>query len=128
VTLTLPVQLPTAGGWTLADYGRTRMRTTPAAGGLATIDMGQLDGNEMWLVDHAVVYCDSSTSTALRWYESTVAPDALLDGSNSGNFDVGDWPVGLQVAPTQSLVAQWSGASDGAVGVVSIQYRVLRFT
>ena len=123
----LPVQIATASSWSLADYGSLRIRTDPAmADGLATVDLGQLDQNEMWLVDHAVVACDSLTGTQLRWYESSVSDLALLDGTSKGNFDVGDWPVGLQVAPSQSLVAQWSGASPGARGIVSIQYRVLR--
>lgn len=122
----LPQQIATASAWVLADFATLRRRTDPAAGGVAMVDLGQLDGNEMWLIDHAVVACDSSTPTELRWYESSVSDLALLDGTSRGNFDVGDWPSGLQAAPSQSLIARWTGASNGARGIVTVQFRVMR--
>lgn len=122
----LPQQLPTASGWSLADFNTIRQRTAPAAGGIAMLDLGQLDGDEMWLVDHAVVACDSTTATEVRWYESSISDLALLDGSARGNFDVADWPVGLQIAPSQTLLVRWTGASDGARGILTVQCRVMR--
>lgn len=115
-----------ASGWRLVDYVTRRASTAPATDGTAVVELDQLADDELWLIDHAVVSCDSTTPTIMRWYESAVTDFALLDGTATGNFDVGDWPAGLHVRPTQSLIAAWFGADDGAVGHVVIQARVLR--
>lgn len=120
----LPQQLSAASAWQLVDVLYAVASTLPAVGGVASVELPQVGGTEKWLVDHAVVSCTSSTPTQLRWYEGAAAPVALLDGSGSGNFDVGDWPQGMLVSPAQSLVARWTGASDGAVGTVRVQYRL----
>jgi hypothetical protein len=122
----LPVALPSASSWTLIDYVSVQRRSAPAAGGFAQLEFDQLDQTEMWLIDHAVVKCDSTTPTDLRWYAGAVADLALLDGSSAGNFDVADWNAGLQIQPASSLVVRWSGASAGAIGVVTLQARVMR--
>lgn len=117
----------TASQWALADYVTLQKRSTPAAAdGLCTIVLDQLDDNELWLIDHAVVSCTSSVFTTLRFYAAAVTDLNLLDGSSSGNFDVADWPNGLQLQPTSSLIVQWSGASTGAVGTLTLQARSLR--
>lgn len=126
MTVILPDALPSASGWRLYDYARAQLQTPAAVGGIAQLEAAQLAGDEMWLIDHAVIYCTSSTPTAARLYASSVAPTALLDGTASGGFDVADWPAGLQLGPSSSLIAQWAGASDGAIGTLSIQYRRLR--
>lgn len=125
--LILPTQLPTAAGWALRDYAEVTGQSGPAtAAGVATLELTQLDGDEMWLVDHAVASCTSAAATELRWYASTVADRALLDGTGRGNFDVADWPAGLRISPSQSLIARWTGATPGAVGTLTLQLRVLR--
>jgi hypothetical protein len=106
----LPVALPSASSWTLIDYVSVQRRSAPAAGGFAQLEFDQLDQTEMWLIDHAVVKCDSTTPTDLRWYAGAVA----------------DWNAGLQIQPASSLVVRWSGASAGAIGVVTLQARVMR--
>lgn len=127
--LILPTQLPTAAGWTLHDYAEVSGQSGPAnAAGVATLELTQLDGDEMWLIDHAVASCTSAAVTELRWYASTVTARALLDGTSRGNFDVADWPAGLRLSPSQSLIARWTGATPGAVGTLALQLRVLRRT
>jgi len=121
--VTLPTPLPATSGWQLVDFLNLQLRSDPAAGGLAVLDAGQLDGGEMWLLDHMVVSCDSVSRTTLRLYESAPDPLRILDGSSTGNFDVADWPAGLQLRPSTSLVAVWTGATDGARGVLSVQGR-----
>lgn len=116
----------TAYGWELVDYRTVSATSAPAAGGAAVVELPMLGPDEMWIIDHAAVYCTSTTQTELRWYAGQVAPHALLDGSGKGNFDVADWPGGLQIAPGISLVSVWSHASDGAVGTLTAQARVLR--
>ncbi|MDO8107155.1 hypothetical protein Q6348_08090 [Isoptericola sp. b441] len=124
----LPAALPAASGWSLVDNLTDAKVTGPAIAGTATADFGQLPDNELWLIDHAVVFCDSAAATTVRWYAGDTIPSRLLDGSDSGNFDVGDWPAGLLIRPSQNLLVQWSGADDLAVGTVTIQYRLLRRT
>jgi hypothetical protein len=117
----------TASQWTLADYVTKQLRSTAAgADGLCTITFPQLDDNQLWLVDHAVAYCTSTTPTTVRLYANAISDLNLLDGSAGGNFDVADWPRGLQVQPTTSLLVQWAGASLGAVGTITVQAESLR--
>ena len=115
-----------AAGWQLVDFLRLRLRSDPAVGGVAALDFGQLDPGELWLIDRAVISCDSTSRTAFRFYEDVVDPLRILSGSSTGNFDEAEYPGGLQVAPSTSLVAAWVGASNLARGVVSIQGRILR--
>lgn len=122
----LPTQAAVASSWRPSDYRTIQQRTAAAAGGVATLELEQLDGEAMWLIDHAVVACTSSTATSLRLYAGAVSDLALLDGSAAGNFDVADWPSGLMLQPTTSLVARWDGASDGAIGTLTLQLRVMR--
>jgi hypothetical protein len=124
--VTLPVPVPVAKGWQLADLRPVQRRSEPAADGLATIELQQLGPDEIWLVDHMVVVCDSTAPTVLRLYAGTVSPLALLDGSDSGNFDVAEWPTGLLVSQSTSLIAQWSGVDDGATAVLTLQARIMR--
>ena len=123
----LPVSVGgSATGWRLVDYVQRYATTDPAAGGLATLELQQLASDELWLIDHAVVTCSSTTETQCRWYLGAPIDVALIDGTAQGNFDVADWPAGLQVGPGQALVAQWAGASAGARGTLTLQGRVLR--
>jgi hypothetical protein len=125
------VVLPTstasaAAQWQLADWIQPQASSPPAAAGLATIELDQLDPDVMWLVDRAVVACTSTAKTAVRFYDTSVMPLALLDGSAAGNFDVTEYPQGLLVRPSRSLVAQWTGATAGAIATVTLQARVYR--
>lgn len=128
MTVEIPIPIPSASGWVLRDYVSLQLRSAAAAGGSTQVEFNQLDGTEMWVIDHAVVVCNSSTPTTVRWYAGAVADLAMLDGSSAGNFDVADWPAGLVIQPTSSLIVVWSGASAGAVGTVTLQARVLRRT
>lgn len=122
----LPVAQPSASAWQLSDWRELQLRSEPAAGGVATIDVGQLDSDVQWLIDRAVVAMESATSTQVRFYVNTVHALGLRDGSSRGNFDVTEYPQGLLVRPGTTLVAQWTGASDGAIGVLTLQAREFR--
>jgi hypothetical protein len=127
MTIPLPTPLGTVSTrWQVSDW-IIRTGTSSAAGtdGKATLEFPALGSDEMWLIDHATIRCDSVTDTALRWYDSAVGAPNLVDGSDSGNFDVGDWPSGLLVRPSSVLIAQWTGCSTGAVGRVRLQARQL---
>lgn len=122
----LPVQLPVASSWALTEYRTRSVSANADASGVAQVDFGQLRDDEVWLIDHAVVICSSSTPTQLRWYTGSVSPYNLVDGSSAGDFDVADWNAGLQIPTSSTLIAQWTGCTPGALAVCSIQFRVLR--
>jgi hypothetical protein len=119
----------TATGWALADYmPEVVLRSPKVAVGetTATAYGEQLPNDVLWLIDHAVTSCTSATATSLRMYSG--AGGLLIDGTDEGNFQVADWPNGLQVAPGRQLVAVWSSADVGSVGTLALQVRVLRRT
>lgn len=117
-----------ARGWELADYVEVEKSTAAAgADGVAVLELPQLDGDERWLIDHAVTTCTSSTVTDLRYYLGTVGRDtSIIEQTDNGNFDVADWPNGLRVGPSGVLTLRWTGCSTGAVGSANLQIRVLR--
>lgn len=126
MSVPLPQPLPSTGGWALSDWLDQSYTSAPAAGGLAMITLPQLAYNERWLLTHMVVGCTSSTSTSLRLYRDNVANPNLRDGSANGNFDVADWSPGLKLPSGASLIAVWSGASDGALATLTLQADVYR--
>lgn len=126
VGVILPGSLPAPSGWTLADYRDVAGQAVADAHGVATVELDQLAGDEMWLIDHAVASCSGSALCELRLYAGAVADRALLDGSSRGNFDVADWSTGLRLQPATSLIARWTGASPGALATITLQVRVLR--
>ncbi len=127
MTVVLPTPVASAASsWQLADWRELQLHTDPAAGGTATLDTGQVPDTELWLIDRALAACDSATATQVRLYVNYVSALSLRDGSSRGNFDVTEYPQGLLVRGGTTLVAQWTGASDGAVGVLTLQARVYR--
>jgi hypothetical protein len=126
VTIILPASLPTTSGWQLVDYRDVTGEAVADAAGVARIELEQLPGDEMWLVDHAVAACSSATPTEMRLYAGVVADRLLLDGTSRGNFDVADWPGGLRVSPVTSVISRWTGATPGATATIRLQVRVLR--
>lgn len=125
MTLILPQPVPAAAGWQLADFRpRVVLTSPPAAGGKARAEGPQLGVDELWLIDHMV--CSITAPGQLRLYDSQEGPGFLLDGTETGSFDVADWPTGLQLAPSGFLLAVWTGVPDGAVGTIAAQVRVMR--
>jgi hypothetical protein len=122
----LPTFTAPASSWQLVDWVDRTYSSTPAAGGLATITLDQLPPTDMWLLDHMVVQTTSSTPTVMRLYADSVDPRYIRDGSDHGNFSVGDWYSGLVCRPSVSLVAQWTGCSAGAIATLTLQARVMR--
>lgn len=126
MTVFLPEALPASNGWALADFRDVSGQAVAGPDGVATVEFDQLGSGEMWLVDHAVISCNSTAATQMRLYASVPTDRALLDGSIRGAFDVADWPGGLRVAPVTSLLAQWTGATPGATATITLQVRVMR--
>ena len=129
MTVTLPVPIGgSATGWQLIDYTTPQASAVVDADGRAVITLDQLAPNELWLIDHAVVNCPAADGIPpqLRLYASSETPNRLLDGSAAGDFDVADWPNGLQLPPSASLLVVWSGAYPGTTATITLQVRVLR--
>ena len=128
MSIAVPVSAgPAMRSWQNSDWIVRSGSSSPAgAEGRAVLTLDALADDELWLIDHATVQCSSITPTSVRWYDSSAAPGQLIDGSGSGNFDVADWPSGLVLRPSTSLVVVWSSCSPGAVGSIRLQARQLR--
>lgn len=115
------------GQWTLQDWGAPAATSSKAgADGIARAQFEALDVDVQWLVDRAVVTCNSGAITTLRLYDTEVLPGRLLSGSAAGNFDEAEYPSGLLIRPQSALVAVWTGCDPGAVGTIRLQTRVMR--
>lgn len=128
MTVLLPQPLPTTGGWQLVDWLDASYVSAPAAGGTATITLDPLPPDTRWQLTHMVAFSTSAAAPQMRLYLSNVTPTGLRDGTNTGAFDVADWPMGLMVPPSQSLVAVWTGCNDGDIGTLTLQANILRQT
>jgi hypothetical protein len=120
MTVDLPRSVAAASSWQLSDWLDPVKTSQPAAGGTMQIEFRQLDVTEMWLIDRAVIQCNSAADTGLRLYVYPVGPLTMLSGSDTGNFDEAEYPEGLLVRPGQQLVAVWLGATTGAVGTLRL--------
>lgn len=126
--LILPQPLSSTSGWQVNDWIDRSWTSQPASGGIAEIDLDQLPADTRWVLTHMVVGCTSTSTTSLRLYLDQVANNALRDGTDAGNFNVADWAPGLMIPPSRTLIARWSGCSDGAIATLTLQATVLRLT
>lgn len=115
-----------ASTWALYDWRSVRQQSAPAAGGLATITGDLIDPAELWLVDRLVITTTSTSSTSFRIYDGSTDPAMLLDVTAAGNLNSADYPEGLLIRPASQWVAQWTGASAGAVGTLTVQATIFR--
>lgn len=128
MTVPAPYSLPATTNWQVADWLDRSASSAPAGSdGVATITLDTLDSATRWLLTHAVAGCVSSASPQMRLYLDSASNANLRDGTNSGGFDVADWPAGgLQVPPNRALVARWTGCNTGDVAYLNYQATVLR--
>lgn len=125
MTIPLPQPIPSASGWQFSDWRPIKATSGPASSaGVATITLDPVPDTEQWLLDRAIVQCTGVAGPLARVYEGNVNATSLLDGSNTGRFDVAEWPNGLLVRPSTSLVIQWTGCDVGAVATFRAQARV----
>jgi hypothetical protein len=126
MTVLLPQPISVSAGWQLVDWIDESYASAPASGGAATITLPQLSDGERWQLTHMVAFSTSTAAPQMRLYLDSVSPLRLRDGTNTGIFDVADWPMGLMVPPGSQLIAQWTGCNAGDVGVLALQANVLR--
>lgn len=91
----------------------------------ATLRPGIAAG-QLLLVDRIVVQTNSINPTTCRFYVGDVADENLVEYTGSGDIDVADETQPIYVPGTTLLIAEWRGASAGAVGTVRYQYRLAR--
>ena len=129
MTVLLTQPLPTTGGWSMIDWLDASYVSAPAgADGVATITLDPLPTDTRWQLTHMVAFSTSTAAPQMRLYLSNTSPTGLRDGTNTGIFDVADWPMGLMVPPSQSLIAQWTGCNAGDVATLAVQANILRRT
>lgn len=126
MTVPVPQPIPTTSQWQLVDWLDATYTSSPAAGGVALITLDQLPDYERWQLTHMVAGCTSAAQTSMRLYLDSVANGSLRDGTATGNFDVADWPMGLMIPPSRSLLARWTGCNDGDVATLTVQANILR--
>lgn len=115
-----------ASSWQLVDWLTPDYTATATSAGRAVIECDQLDPDELWLIDHAVVASTSTTDTTLRLYDTYPDRARIRDGSRAGNFDVTEYPQGLVLRPSTRLVAVWDNATPGSTSTLTLQVRQLR--
>jgi hypothetical protein len=126
VSTPLPYPLPVTSGWALADWLDRTYKGAADATGVALITVPQLPDNERWQLTHMVAGCSTTSTTSMRLYLDQVANGALRDGTDVGNFGVADWPLGLMIPPSTSLLARWTGCNNGDPVFLTVQANILR--
>jgi hypothetical protein len=128
VALVLPTPVGgAADGWQLVTRTHYPAVSEPAVAGSCIAMFDQLDQDELWLLDRAVISCPAGDdATELRLYDGDPDPARYLSGSDRGTFDEADYPPGLLVEGSRQLVAQWTNVPNGAVGRIRVQVQVYR--
>lgn len=116
----------TPEGFRVLDERRTPLKGIAPAGanGLITATYDPVPAGQLWKVERMTIECTSSTQTIALVYVGQAAPQNLVDGTEAGNLDFGEG-VPILVPGSLSLIIVWTGASVGAIGTVTAQYRVL---
>jgi hypothetical protein len=112
--------------WVDADRFTRSASTKAAAGGTCATILGPVPEGDLWLIERIVVTCTSSTATTAIFYLDSISNANIVEGTQSGNLDFADENQPLEVDGARSLLAVWTGASNGAIGTVQAQIRVLR--
>lgn len=106
--------------------GRTATATV-AADGTAVAAFPVVEAGTYWLVDRVVII-GAGGGTAYLYDDPTLPAEGLLDGTSAGDFDVSEYPRGLLIDETRTLVAHWSGATPGNTATIRAQVRIVHTT
>jgi hypothetical protein len=105
----------------VTDYA-TSQQSEISVGGSAELEWTPPQGS-FWLVDRAAIRATGATGT-LRIYVGNATDENLVDGSDSGNFDIADNGAPWYVPSGVTLRFVWSGLAAGSVCSARIQYQV----
>lgn len=107
------------------DVRSVALSSKAASGGKCSVTFDQVPVDRLWLVDRLIVFCTSGTPTIAYVFDDPAEPtNALLGGTNAGNFDYDDANNPYLVDGGKQLHILWTGASNGAIGTARAQYRV----
>jgi hypothetical protein len=127
MTVPVPYALPVTSSWQLVDWIDKTFTGTADSTGVALISLDRLPDNERWQLTHMVAgAATAAIAPPMRLYLDNVSNGQLRDGTASGKFDVADWPMGLMVPPSTSLLARWTGLASGDQVFLTLQANVLR--
>lgn len=115
------VALQAGTSLTVVDYLPLHADAVADATGQAVATWDPVELGYMWLVDGLSVRTTSTTDTrATVW-----AGPRLMDGSDSGNFDISDRSAPILVAAGEALEVVWTGATPGATCTFDGQYQLI---
>lgn len=117
---------PDGAALLVVDYRTVSASTPAAAGGTCSVTLEPVPAGMFWLVERITVLCTSTTPTTAYVYEGDPAPGNFRDGTSRGNLDVADESSPILVDSTRYLTVEWTGASAGAVGTVTVQYQLVK--
>jgi len=89
------------------------------AAGRAQLSVGPSRAFETWEVSRVAVQTSGAIKPAVRLYWYSEVTTSFIDGTRSGNADVGEYSPPLHVTPGQSILAVWTGGSVGAIGSIT---------
>lgn len=99
---------------------------TLAAGSIRIVFHPNEGTGALTLIDRIVVQTNSTTPTACAFYKGSVSPANLVEFTGTGDRDLADEVNPIFLPGNTLLIAEWTGASGGAVAQVRYQYRVAR--
>lgn len=124
VVPTAPAAGRPASALAVLNYGVAELQSEGAAGGVAQVQIPPLPGDLVALVDRIFIRCNSSTATTTGVYVGGVSERNQRDYAPSGNINVADLVQPIYVGRNQPLIIRWEGASDGAIAIATVQYRI----
>lgn len=113
-----------ASALAVLNYAVVELQSAGAVGGLAEVRIPSLPGDLVALVDRIFISCDSGTATTAGVFVGGTSVRNQRDHAPSGNVNVADLVQPIYVPRNQPFIIRWEGASDGAVGIATVQYRI----
>lgn len=121
MTLPRAVALSQGTSLTVVDYLPLHADATADSTGTAVAAWDAVQLAYMWLVTGITVRSNSAADTrSYVW-----AGPRLMDGSDSGNFDISDRSSPILVAAGEQFQVVWTGATPGAVCTIDAQYELV---
>lgn len=115
-------------GWASVDVLGVALAGITDGGGAATLTFPQVNAGERWQIQRAVAACSSaSPQPRLRLYVNDPTDQRnLRSGTDAAGYDEAEYPDGLWLFETDTLVAVFTGGPAGAQVSIALQYQLWR--
>jgi hypothetical protein len=111
------------------DMGTASAQSNAADGtGIMDAVFPIVPADRVWLIERVNISSTSTTTTQATAYTGQPVAANQVDLSKQGEGDVADEINPILVGSTSAFRLRWTGASLGAVGTVTIQYREAAFS